>query len=295
MNRPICAPAVRFPIGPKAILKRQSMNKKSYLTIAFCLLISAVTYGQSNFGEIRGKVIDAGTKSPLDFLTLVVKKDGVNKGGAYTNEDGFYNVKALPPGEYTVIAKYVGYADQQIPGVVVTANNITYVNIEMTTGSENVLKEAVVKRYKVPLVQKDKNQKSFGSKDLQKLPTRSLGAIAETSSAVNRTANGGISFLGQRTDATRVFVDGVAVIGSSNLPQAAQGQIDVIQSGIPAQFGDFTGGAINITTKGPSRMYRKSFEVFSSSMFDHTILIRRRLLCQVRLLSKTKVVVIKNM
>jgi len=244
------------------------MNKKNYLTIAFCLLISTMSFGQSNFGEIRGKVIDASTKSPLDFLTIVVKKDGLNKGGDYTNEDGMYNVKALPPGEYTVIAKYVGYADQQIPGVVVTANNITYVNIEMTTGDNNVLKEAVVRKYKVPLVQKDKNQKSFGSKDLQKLPTRSLGAIAETSSAVNRTASGGISFLGQRTDATRVFVDGVAVIGSSSLPQASQGQIDVIQSGIPAQFGDFTGGAINITTKGPSRMYRKSFEMFSSSMFN---------------------------
>jgi hypothetical protein len=244
------------------------MNRKIYLTIAISLIFSAATFGQSNFGEIRGKVTDASTKSPLDFLTLIVKMDGLNKGGAYTDEDGTYNIKALPPGDYTVTAKYVGYSDQIIPGVVVTANNITYVNIEMTTGAGNVLTEAVVTHYKVPLVQKDKNQKSFSSKDLQKLPTRSLGAIAETSSAVNRTAGGGISFLGQRTDATRVFVDGVAVIGSSTLPQASQGQIDIIQSGIPAQFGDFTGGAINITTKGPSRLYRKSFEVYSSSMFD---------------------------
>ena len=76
------------------------------------------------------------------------------------------------------------------------------------------------------------------------------------------------SFLGQRTDATRVFIDGVPVIGDANIPQGAQSQVDIIQSGVPAQYGDFTGGAINYTTKGPSRYVRKSFEVISSSLFD---------------------------
>lgn len=243
------------------------MNKY-YVTLLLAILLSGVTFGQSNFGEIRGKVVDQKTKTPLDFVDILVKKDGISKGGGFTNETGNYTVKPLEPGEYTVTAKYLGYDDVSYTNVIVTANNITYLNVEMAQSGGEGLPEVKVTRYKTALVEKDKNQKSFSDKDLVKLPTRGYGAIAQTSSAVNQTAGGGVSFLGQRTDATRVFIDGIPVIGSSALPQGAQSQIDIIQSGIPAQYGDFTGGAISITTKGPSRMYRKMFELISSSMFD---------------------------
>ncbi|MCB0733072.1 MAG: TonB-dependent receptor [Flavobacteriales bacterium] len=228
-------------------------------------------FSQSNFGEIRGKIVDGKTKSPLDYVDIIVRKDGIGKGGGFSDESGNYNIKALEPGEYSVTASYLGYQSREFTGVIVTGNNITYLNIELAPqgadGGE-VLKTATVSRYRTNLVEKDKNQKSFTDKDLVKLPTRSIGALASTSSAANTDRNGNVSFLGQRTDATRVFIDGVAVIGSSSLPQQAQSQVDIIQSGIPAQFGDFTGGAISITTKGPSRFVRKSLEVISSSPFD---------------------------
>lgn len=246
------------------------MNRFLYLSVVLTvgLLFSGKASAQSNYGEIRGKVIDVKTKAPVEFLDVIVQQDGITKGGGFTDENGNYTVKALGPGEYTVTAKHLEYQDEVITGVLVTSNNITYVNIEMRKADATELGEVVKRVYKTPLVEKDKNQKSFSDKDIVKLPTRSIGAIAQTSSAVNMTSGGGISFLGQRTDGTRVFVDGVAVIGSSSLPQAGQGQIDIIQSGVPAQYGDFTGGAINITTKGPSRFYRSSFEIISSSMFD---------------------------
>lgn len=74
--------------------------------------------------------------------------------------------------------------------------------------------------------------------------------------------------MGNRTDGTRLFVDGVAVIGSSAMPTIGQEQIDLIQSGVPAMFGDLTGGAINITTKGPSRRRSQYYEYVTSSLFD---------------------------
>jgi hypothetical protein len=245
---------------------RVVMNRKIYLTLLLALVAGWST-AQSNFGEIRGKVVDAKTKKPLDYMNILVTKDGINKGGSMTDENGNYYIKALEPGTYNVIAKYVDYKNYEEQGVSVRANNITYVNIEMSKDDGQVLNEVVVKKWKTPLVEGDRNSKSFSDKDIQKLPTRSIGAIAATASGVSST-NAGVSFIGQRSDGTRYFVDGVPVVGSTNLPQAAQGQIDIIQSGIPAQFGDFTGGAISITTKGPSAIYRKSFEVISSSMFD---------------------------
>jgi len=245
------------------------MIKKLYLVILAVGLCSFWSIGQSNFGEIRGKIIDSKTKAALDYVDIIIQKDGIGKGGGFSDESGNYTVKALEPGEYSVLASYLGYQERKFSGVIVSGNNITYLNIELTVAQEGeVLKAATVTAYRTNLVEKDKNQKSFTDKDLVKLPTRSIGALAATSSAANQDRNGNVSFLGQRTDGTSVFIDGVAVIGSSALPQGAQSQVDIIQSGIPAQYGDFTGGAISITTKGPSRFVRKSLEVVSSSAFD---------------------------
>jgi hypothetical protein len=242
------------------------MSRKIYLVLTL-ILTAGWSLAQSNFGEIRGKVVDAKTKKPLDYMNILVTKDGMSKGGAMTDDNGNYYIKALEPGSYTIVAKYIDYRDYEERGVAVRANNIIYVNVEMSKADAQELNVVVVKKWKTPIVKDGENSKTFSDGDIVKLPTRSLGAIAATASGVSSTS-AGVSFIGQRSDGTRYFVDGVPVVGSVNLPQAAQGQIDIIQSGIPAQFGDFTGGAISITTKGPSAIFRKSVELISSSMFD---------------------------
>jgi outer membrane receptor protein involved in Fe transport len=42
----------------------------------------------------------------------------------------------------------------------------------------------------------------------------------------------------------------VKVIGAFSIPKAAIKEMSVLTGGIPAQFGDATGGIIIITTKG---------------------------------------------
>ncbi len=240
------------------------------LTVILACFFAASSYAQSNFGKLQGKVTDAKTKIPVAYATILLEKDGIRKGGAYTDDEGKYVINALDPGTYSVTVKYLDYQDKQVTGVEISSNSTKYLNIEMSQKSAEdgeVLGPVVIRAGK-PLIEKDKNTQTLSSGDIAKLPTRNLNAIAGTSSAANQTNGGGISFLGSRTDATAYFVDGVRVLGSSSVPQSAQGQIDIIQSGIPAQYGDFTGGAISITTKGPSRAVRRSFELISSSPFD---------------------------
>ena len=238
---------------------------KRTLTLFSTFFIVFSVLAQSNFGKIQGVVTDASKKTPVAYATVFVTKDGIKKGGAYTDTDGKYAVSALEPGTYDITVTYIGYAEQVVQGVVVNANSTTFQNIEMST-SDQTIKKLVVTAGR-PLIEKDKNQTSISGKDIQKMPTRSLAAIAATTSGVTQTSSG-LSFMGTRSDGNAVYVDGVRVIGSSSMPQAAQGQIDIIQSGIPAAYGDFTGGAISITTRGPSRLVRRSFEMISSSPFD---------------------------
>lgn len=240
---------------------------KKTLTLLFSLFLVFSASAQSNFGKIQGKITAKKTKTPIGYATVIVKKDGVNKGGTYSDANGNYSIPALEPGNYSVTVKFLDYSDAVIEDVEVNANSIKFLNIEMTQSEDATTLGPIVVKAGKPLIEKDKNQTTLSSSDITKLPTRSLNAIAATSSAVNETS-AGLSFLGRRTDGTAYYVDGVRVIGSTSVPQAAQGQIDIIQSGIPAQYGDFTGGAINITTKGPSRFVGRTAEIISSSMWD---------------------------
>ncbi|NNJ55138.1 MAG: TonB-dependent receptor, partial [Bacteroidia bacterium] len=241
---------------------------KKTLTLIITLLFITTVYGQSNFGKIQGKVTDKNTKDPIAYATIMLEKDGIRKGGAYTDDNGKYAINALDPGTYKITVKYLDYSDKVITDIVVSSNSTKFLNIEMgqTEDGAAAITQVVVTAGR-PMIEKDKNQQSLSSKDITKLPTRSLNAIAATSSAVTQTS-AGLSFIGSRTDGTAYYVDGVRVVGSASVPQAAQGQIDIIQSGIPAQYGDFTGGAISVTTKGPSRYKARSFELISSSPFD---------------------------
>jgi hypothetical protein len=242
---------------------------KKALTILFACFIVTTVYSQSNFGKIQGTVTDAKTKAPVAYATIILERDGIRKGGAYTDESGKYVINALEPGDYSVTVKYLDYPDKKVTGVEVNSNSTKYLNVEMTQAADGGEKLQVVTiRAGKPLIEKDKNATTLSSKDITKLPTRSLNAIASTAAGVNQANDGAINFLGSRSDGTAYFVDGVRVVGSSSVPQAAQGQIDIIQSGVPAQYGDFTGGAISVTTKGPSRAVSRSFEMLSSSPFD---------------------------
>src|SRR5665213_507871 len=73
---------------------------------------------------------------------------------------------------------------------------------------------------------------------------------------------GPLSIRGSRSDATQYIVDGVKVAYTP--PQSGIEQITTITGGLPAQYGDATGGVIEITTRGPSKNYFGGIELAHS-------------------------------
>ena len=73
---------------------------------------------------------------------------------------------------------------------------------------------------------------------------------------------------GSRENATAYYVDGIKVRGAIGVPTSGIEQITVVTGGLPAQYGDATGGIIAVTTKGPSNKFFGGVEVESSSLFD---------------------------
>ena len=72
---------------------------------------------------------------------------------------------------------------------------------------------------------------------------------------------------GSRSNATTYYVDGIKVVGNSNVPTSAIEQITVVTGGLPAKYGDATRGIVSITTKGPSNKTFGGLEIESSSLF----------------------------
>ena len=242
------------------------------LLLTFALILTAQLLVFSQSGALQGKVTDKDTKEPVPFANIIVESGGRMVSGGTTDFDGKYVIKPLTPGRYDVKASFVGYKTRQINGVVVGADQIEFLNIELSVTAET-LETVEVVDYKVPLISKDKTTSgaTVTSEEIAKMPNRSASAVATTVGGVYADADGGnISIRGQRSDGTVTYIDGIRVsAGSSSLPQSAIEQVSVVLGGVPARYGDATGGIINVTTKGPSRQFGGGVELETSEFLDN--------------------------
>ena len=246
------------------------MLRKLLIFTAIVLATNALLFAQS--GSLKGKLTDKDSKEAIPFASVVIEAGGKQYGGVNTDIDGNYNIKPIPPGKYDVKAVYVGYKPLLIKDVVINSDQITFLNVIMEK-SVQTLKTFEVKEYEVPLISKDQTQSggTMTSEEMSKMPGRSASSVAVTVGGVYKSADGSIGVRGQRSDGTATYIDGVRVIGgsSSNLPQASIEEVSVITGGTPAQYGDLTGGVVNITTKGPSREFGVGAELLTSELLDN--------------------------
>ena len=78
-------------------------------------------------GRIIGTVLDKGTGDPLPGANILL--DGTSLGAA-TTVDGKYTIRQVPPGNYNLIIKYIGYKEQEIP-ITVTSGKTLEINVEL--------------------------------------------------------------------------------------------------------------------------------------------------------------------
>src|SRR5690606_26264703 len=198
------------------MLKRLAVFVTLLFTVSFA-------YAQSQ-GTIKGKMLDKETGEPLPFANVVVMKGGQQVAGAQTDFDGKFTVTGLGAGTYDLIAKYVGYQDIKLNGVIVNAGQITFVP-DVKAGQGVDLDELVVIEYEVPLISKD--QTSSGGtvtrENIAKMPGRSAVSVAQTVGGVYSKDDGSsdLNIRGSRSSGTDTYIDGIKVGGSQNLPNSA--------------------------------------------------------------------------
>ncbi len=223
---------------------------------AFLLTILAGN-AMAQIGYIAGKVIDE-NKEPVIGAIVRVTEGGVAKGGATTDVDGNYTIKPLQAGRYELEVTYTGYKKNVTSGVLVNPDQGSTVNVKMEVSKATNLAEATVtaSKYEAPLIDPFKNVGTLTRENIKNLPTRNTSDFASLTPGVYQGKSGGnVNIGGSRSEGTLYIIDGVQVNGASSINQSPDliDQMQVYSSGVPAKYGDASGGVISITTRGVSK------------------------------------------
>ena len=243
--------------------------KKVYSFLVALMAICMVANAQSQLGELRGKIIDSKTKKPVDYASIQLKLNGIIKAQVKSDDDGDFIIKPLQPGDYTLEVSSIGYQGQSISGISVISDQATYQNVSLVPSGGKELETVVIKSKKVLVDREGKGGGAKTAEEIMRLPQRNANMVANTFAGVDARAGATPTIRGARADGTAYYIDGVRVQGNSSvtIPQNAIDQIQVITSGTPAQYGDFTGGVIAINTKAPSRIWMRSFEYITATPY----------------------------
>jgi len=242
---------------------------KKLFTLIGLFLASIGVYAQS--GEISGRILDENGEGIPFANVVIVDAKGVSTGrGTTTDLDGNYTLKPLTPGKYNLQFSYVGYATQIQQGVLAYADKAQFLDIKLKPSS-NALAEVEIVSYKVPLIDpaKTSSQAIITGEEIANMPTRNVtDLVATASGAFQKDQGGGINIKGGREEGTEYYIDGVKVTGIPTLPATSIEQLQVITGGIPARYGDATGGIVNITSKGPQSSFTGGLEVQTTQYLD---------------------------
>lgn len=244
------------------------MLRKILLLISFIVAGTLLSFAQT--GSLKVTLFDKANNEPMPFANILLEQNGVKVGANQTNMDGEVVFAALAPGKYDIKATYVGYQTLLKTGVIVSADKVTYPKLGMSTSGGVDLTTVVIEEYKAPLVSADVTSGSTVTRDqFINMAQKNVNTIvAQTAGVFQGDQGGTLSFRGSRGDATAYFVDGVRVIGSIGVSQLGVEQITTITGGIPAQYGDATGGIISISTRGVQPNFFASVQGESSQYLD---------------------------
>ena len=215
-----------------------------------------------NFGEIQGKVIDELTGEVVPFAQVWVET-GTVPIGTTSDIDGRYTIKPLEPGYYDLHVLDSRYAEFIKQGVNVRTNEITVLpTISMSIKTLGVV--VITELAGEPLIYKDNPEKmTIASVDIkQRADAKNTRAMLVSLVPGIKASSDGqqLYFRGSRPENMITFIDGVKVTAGEvpNIPSAAIHNLTVYTGGIPAKYGDMTGGVVVIETKGYMDFYREA-------------------------------------
>jgi hypothetical protein len=212
-----------------------------------------------SLGSIDGYIYSCYDSVLLPQAQISIKA-GDKQYWALSNEQGYFVCKAIDVGTYTVEISYSSYAPKKISKVPVNSNQKTslgslFLNSITIEGAEII-------EYVDPLIQDNGGLiVPLPSKQWTSMPnpTDIASVLASISSEFYVSEdNSQIHFRGSRDDMTAYYIDGVRVSSTEGIPKGAIRSLTLYSGGVPAKYGDFTGGVVVIETVSYSEWFEET-------------------------------------
>ena len=113
-----------------------SKVKEAVLAIFFTLFALS-TFAQT--GSVRGRIIDAKTKKPLEFVNVSIRTTGTQTPltGTVSDSTGDFRINRVKNGTYTLSASFIGYKSVEKEFMISpTARNLNVKNILLEEDSQ---------------------------------------------------------------------------------------------------------------------------------------------------------------
>ncbi|MBD3276421.1 MAG: PEGA domain-containing protein, partial [Candidatus Marinimicrobia bacterium] len=88
-------------------MQRLFRHGLSQIVLIFLVFFSGISSAMA--ATVSGIVTDAESADPLSYANVILRD---TQQGATTDEQGYYVIQNVPPGEYTLAVSYIGYAQR---------------------------------------------------------------------------------------------------------------------------------------------------------------------------------------
>ncbi len=223
-------------------------NIKRALYVGALVVFALSILSAQNSGKISGLIKDSETGEPLIGVNVVVI--GTSLGNP-TDIEGNYFILNVPVGKYEIQASMVGYAKVTKTDVIVNLGKTT--DVDFSLSPSVVMQKEVIIEATRPDVEVEKTSTSMITRpdDVRQLPAmHSVNDVLSLSSDVD---NG--HFRGGRSGEVLYTMQGVGSINpydnSTTLDpiMSAVEEVEVVTSGMGAQYGSAQSGVVNISMK----------------------------------------------
>ena len=263
------------------------------LGLSFCIaclvVVSPPSRAQTTYGSISGGVTDASGAAIAGAEVTLTNLGTSEKRSQSTGSDGFYDFVNLIPGRYRIDAEKAGFKRIARTEVVVEVQQTVRIDLAMQVGE---VTQTVEVTGETPLLQPETsslgqvieerkaNELPLNGRNVFNLVSLAPAVIPQGSAGgtpvgVNPFGWGNYQINGSFANESAEYLDGQPLnIGYINLPvviptQDSVQEFKVQTSNLGADWGKFSGGVINLSTKsGTNSLHGEAYEYLRNKVLN---------------------------
>lgn len=257
---------------------------KMLIITALLVLVRPGALAQLTEASISGVILDQQGALVAGAEVVALNVETGVKTSTMTNQTGFYSIRPLPIGRYTVSAKISGFRQYLREGIVLSTGQAVELNISLMVGSveESVTVSANASMLETREAGVDQLIESKTIEDVPLGDRRAMNIIEMTGAAVfvdyaNTIAKPQFVLAGGRAQSQGFFIDGGNAqnmrigIGQMDMdpPIEALQEVKIMANGFSAEFGGSASGVVVAHTKsGTNRLTGSLFDYFRHQKLD---------------------------